>query len=506
MKNFHSISQRPARAVQGLAASFLWLGLGLGIAVAGTGDSARAGQAGTAQGGPGTGKTVFVLPVHGPIDKAMLYAFRRAFRQEKRLHPAAIIVDLDTPGGGLRETDEIIDWMRSTKVPRYAYVNPRAISAGAIISLSTQAIFMAPGSQIGSSMPVVMNPLTGGIQEVKGAGLEEKILSVVRAKVRGLAEENGYDPKLAMAMVDRSIEVKIGNRVICKKGELLNLTAQEAIEIIPPRKKPLLARAIEPSISALLDTVGLRGAKVVVFKELPAERLARYITMFGPILLALGLLGIYIEFKTPGFGFPGIFGIVCLGIYFFGHYVAGLAGIEDIALVVIGLVLVALEIFVIPGHGITGVLGALCILAGVILGLIPRLPHPLVPLPGVPSLDFQIYIEAALRKILETIVIMAGGIWALGRVLPKTPLYGKLVLQAALSRDAGFVASDVPSEAEDLIGLEGVARSNLRPAGIAIFGNRRLDVVTEGDMIRKGERVRIIATEGSRIVVERIAG
>ena len=453
----------------------------------------------------GAGRSVFVLPIHGPIDKSLLFVFRRAFRQEKEIKPAAIIVDLNTPGGALRETEEILQWLRSVDIPTYAFVNPHALSAGAIISLGTDAIYMAPGSRIGSAMPVMLSPFGTGIQQIP-AGINEKILSDTRSLVRGLAEENGYDKRLAAAMVDKEIEVKIGKETVCAKGELLNLTAKEAVQVIPPRTKPLLASGIVKNLPELLDKVGLRDAKVVRFIEMPADRLARYITMFGPILFALGALGIYLEFKTPGFGLPGICGIVCLIIYFFGHYVAGLAGIEAITLVLIGFVLLAIEVFVIPGFGVPGLVGLVCVVAGFFWGLIPHLPS-LPPLPGMDAPLWQGDLHKALWKTLATLLCGGGGVWLLAKILPNTTAYGRLVLKTALIRESGYVAVGAGQPSEDeLVGHTGVAITPLHPSGKARFDSRRLDVISSGDMIPKGTRVRIIQIEGSRIVVEADTG
>lgn len=448
-------------------------------------------------------KTVFVLPVKGPIDKSMLYIFRRAFRLVRSTKPAAVIIEIDTEGGRLKETEEIIAWVRSVEIPVYAFVTSRATSAGAIISLGCDEIFMAPGSTIGSAMPIMINPnpLAGGVQELP-PDVHEKILSVVRAMVRGLAEENGHDKGVAAAMVDRTKEVKIGERIVCTAEDLLNLTAEEAVEIIPPREKPLLARSIVENIDQLLKEVGLEGARIIRFEEKAAESLARYITMIGPILLLLGLLGLFIEFKTPGFGLPGIAGIVFLGIFLFGHYVAGLAGLENIMLVLVGVVLLAVEIFVIPGFGVTGFLGLVCVAAGLILSMVPYLPTDIAPLPDMDPISVSTYVQMALLKFLLVIVLTVTCCWALSIVLPKTSIYGELVLQAALSQDEGFVSTD-GARYSDFIGRRGTATTLLRPAGIAMFGGERLDVVSSGDLISRGTDVIVIEVQGARVVVEK---
>ena len=450
----------------------------------------------------GKKQEVFVLPLKGPIDKSMLYVFRRAFREVKRVKPMAIIIDMDTPGGGLKQTEEIIAWMRSVKVPIYSFVNRHAQSAGAIISLGADGIFMAPGSRIGSAMPIVINPLSGGVQQLP-PDVKEKILSDVRSMVRGLAQENGHSEDIAVAMVDAAKEVKIGDRIVCKKGELLNLTGKEAIEIIPPDTKPLLARAIVSDIPALLNNLGIENPTITRFELETAENLARYITMIGPLLLALGVLGIYLEIKTPGFGVPGISGILLLMIYFFGHYVAGLAGIEDIVLVVLGFLLLAVEVFLIPGFGIIGFLGLLCIATGFILGMIPHLPDVVPPLPNVEPLSVSSYLQNALQQFLFAGLLAGAGAWFLGKVLPRTPLYRNLILHKALTQNDGYVSSNVPKY-KKMIGQKGITATTLRPAGIAMIGDQRLDVVSNGDLIAKNTPVKIIDVQGSRIVVDEL--
>lgn len=449
-----------------------------------------------------TGKRVFVLPIEGPIDKGMLYVFRRAFREAENTSPAAIVIELNTPGGAIRDTQEIISWIRSQqkRCPVYAFVNPEAISAGAMISLSTKAIYMAPTSSIGDAMPILMTP-GGGIQELDDDH-KEKMRSYIRGMVRGLAQENGYSEDLAEAMVDPDKEFTIGDTVVCPKGKLLTLTSKEAIRVIPPRTTPLLATAIVEDLPELLEKVGLANAQVVRFEEEKADRLARWITLFGPILFSLGMIGIFIEMRTPGFGLPGIAGGICLGIYFFGHYVAGLAGWEDMALIMVGLVLLALEIFVIPGFGIAGISGIACIVIGAFMALIPHLPTA-IPLEGVDLPGQGRYVDAALRNLLISFVLIGLLAWLASRILPRTRLYSALVLEGGLSNADGYVASDV-ERYRTFLGQEGVARTMLRPSGSAVFGDERLDVVTSGDLVPKGSRVRVIRVEGGRVVVERV--
>jgi membrane-bound serine protease (ClpP class) len=435
----------------------------------------------------------------------MLFVFRRAFRTAKKMHPDAVILDLNTPGGALAETREIIAWIRATRrggCPVYAYVNPDALSAGALISLATDGIYMSTPGTIGSAMPITMSPLGGGVQELP-ADVKEKMLSAVRSMVVSLAQENGYSQELAVAMVDpQHPDFKVSGEVVCPQGQLLNLTAKDASRIDLTTGKPVLAKGICDDMTSLLEACGLGDAVITRFTEERAERFARWITALGPLILGLGVLALFIEFKTPGFGVFGITGIFLLMIFFFGHTLAGLAGAEELVLILLGLFLLALEIFVIPGFGITGISGILLILAGAALALIPKVPQT-VPLPGLPPISTMEFAPAVMRQFLIMVAVIAVGVWLIHRYLPRTSFYHSLVLETSLSATAGYVSQDADLRAS-LVGQEGLTRTALRPAGVVIINGRRLNVISNGDFIPADSRVRVIASESTAIVVERI--
>lgn len=447
---------------------------------------------------------VFVLPVTGPIDKSMLYVFRRAFQEAASIKPNAVIMELNTPGGALTETREIIDWIRSLQrqgCPVYAYVNPDALSAGAMISLATKSIFMSGGAIIGSAMPIAVSP-TGGVQELSDA-LNEKMLSAARAMVVGLCQENGHREEIAVAMVDiNHPDVVIDGEIICPKGQILNLTARDATRVSQDDGRPLLAKGMTDELAGVLAMIGMSDAQVQYFNQTQVERLARWITAIGPLLFSLAVLAFVIEYHTPGFGVFGFSGIALLALYLFGHYVAGLAGMEELALILLGLILLAVEIFFIPGFGVTGVTGIALLIIGGGLAIIPHIPD-VPPLSGLEPVTWDSFLPGVFRQFLISLVIIGGGIFILHKYLPRTRLYRSFVLANDMSASEGFVSVDVEAQ-QALLGQDGVAYTLLRPAGTAVIDGRRVDVISNGDFIAKGSRVRVIACQGTAVVVEKI--
>lgn len=450
---------------------------------------------------------VFVLPVKGPIDKGMLMVLRRAFREAASLKPSAVLLELNTPGGGLEETKEIIAWIRSTRqngCPVYAWVHPDALSAGAIISLACERIYMSGSATVGSAMPIAVSPLTGNVQQLDD-DVHEKLLSAVRAMVIGLAQESGYRREIAEAMVDRNhpdISYTDGGsrRFDCPSGKLLNLTARDAAMFPDGESSPLLSSGTAETAEAVLRLAGLPRVRLVCFTERPADFIARWITTIAPLLFAIAGLLIYSELSTPGFGLRGLFGLALLALYFWGHYIAGMAGLEEAALIMAGLVLLALEIFVIPGFGITGIAGIACLLAGLLMAFIPAIPAA-APHDGIPSPTFLSMLPGAAGKLLLNVILLCSGLLLLLHYLPKVPVISSVFLSRSLVQGNGFTPEASAARAA-LTGQTGEALTDLRPAGKALVAGRLLDVVSTGGYIRKGATVRVVGEDGTGITVE----
>ncbi|MDD3276953.1 MAG: ATP-dependent Clp protease proteolytic subunit, partial [Kiritimatiellales bacterium] len=253
---------------------------------------------------------VYQIPIKDQIEPALLYVVRRGVKEAVKQQASAIVLFMDTTGGRVDSALAIIDALKDAHLPVYTFVENEAISAGALIALSTPNIYMKPGSVIGDITPISLG-MTGSIQELPEAE-KEKMTSYVAAHVRSAAEQGGYDLDLAEAMVRRNIEYKVGETVISTSGTVLTMTNSEAEQLVGTPLKHLLSKGTLNSLDELLKEIGLDGAEIRTLEITPAEKIARFIAAFAPILLMIGLGGIYIEIKTPGFGLPGITGTAAL--------------------------------------------------------------------------------------------------------------------------------------------------------------------------------------------------
>ncbi|MBN1268302.1 MAG: nodulation protein NfeD [Kiritimatiellae bacterium] len=438
---------------------------------------------------------VYVMPIKGMIEPALLYVLRRGVAEAESVEADAIIFVMDTPGGTVEAAKDIVRTIHKISVPTYTFVEKDAFSAGAIIALATKHIYMAPGSVIGDAMPILMTPF-GGVQEIP-EGMEEKMVSGVAALVRSSAEQGGHDPELAEAMVRRSMEYTIGDEVIAKKGELLTLTNVEAERRFSERAGPLLSEGTVKDLDELLDVIGYKEARTRELVVTTAEHIARFVAGLAPVFLIIGLLGIYIEIKTPGFGLPGIVGAVSLAIFFWGHHIAGLAGLEDLVIFLIGTALLLIELLFIPGFGLVGISG-IALMTWAVLSAMMR-TYPGIPWYQPPTWE---QLRPPLVTLSLSLILATVAAAILGRFLPKWSTFNRLVLAQATSRTEGYTAA---ASSDRLLGATGTAQTALRPAGTVLFGEQRLDVVTRGEYLDPGTSVRVVETHGQRIVVEAAA-
>jgi membrane-bound serine protease (ClpP class) len=408
------------------------------------------------------------IPVSGVIEMGLAPFVERTIAEAESAGARAVILDIETPGGRIDAAERIVDAVRNSKVPVYAFVNMRAFSAGAVIALAARDIYMRPGSVMGAATPV-----TGD-----GTKAPEKIVSAMRSEMRGLAEARGLDPRVAEAMVDESIGVP----GLVEPGKLLTLTAAEAVRVGYAKEVA--------DWDALMETLALEDAPVRESRVNWAERAVRFLThpMVAPLLLSLGMLGLIIEIKTPTFGLAGAAGAAALTAFFGSHFLLGLAGWEEVILLGIGILLIAIEMFVLPGFGIAGIAGTLAIFAAFFLSM-------------VTSMDTGADYARALGVISLSILVVILGAWAILRRLPRSRGLAKsgLLLADATTRETGYLSNEIRTE---LIGTVGVAVTDLRPSGAGRFGNERIDVVSDANWISAGTPIKVVRSDGYRHVVE----
>lgn len=430
-----------------------------------------------------------VIPLNGEIGPAMHLFLRRAVKAAENSGAGAIVIELNTYGGRLDSAGDITGVLNRTTLPTYTFINTNAGSAGSLIALATRHIYMSPVSAIGAAAPV----LASGA-ELTGTE-KDKTLSYWSALVRSSATRNGHNPDIGEAFMDKEKEVKIGDRVVHAKGTLLTLNAQEAAEII--NGKPLLAEGIADSVADLAKKAGLKGALVAV-EPSGFERLAFWVTALAPLLLLLGIICAYLEFKMPGVSMPGIIAAICFALFFAGHYLAGLAGWEVVALFVLGVVFVLVEILFFAHSTIVfGVIGVFLMLASLLWAMIDRYPGETF----FPTGDM---LAVPLRNLFITLVAAVIVIMVLARYLPKTNLYRRFALMT--TNPPGPSLAGAPREfatAIDLApGAEGTAQTMLRPSGKGRFADHVVDVVTEGEFISADTPITVIQKDGMRLVVK----
>ena len=472
---------------------------------------------------------VYVINIRNEIGNGLRVYIDNGLKRASEAEADAIIFDVHTPGGAVGAARDIIDAIQRTEIPTIAYVNTEAISAGAMISLSCDQIVMRHGGAIGDSAPV----------SIQGEELNEKAVSYIRGKIRATAERQGRNPDIAAAMVDKRLylvrfidgeiitlreeeyierkEVGEEMEIIAAggpEGELLTLTTEEALEYnladevadsvedllglyqiveVDGERKVLTADGIVQKQMELGDDSvkvikSLRDATQETVLVTLADRFVFFVTspLISGLLLTLGGIGLFVEIRTPGFGIPGIAGLICLGLFFWGHRLLNISADYAALAFIAGVVLLLVELFVIPGFGIAGIAGIALMLGSVFF--VFRSAYKFET--AVFTLSFAIILAFALAI-------------ALSYLLPKTRTWNHLVLSAAMDSGSGFHSAP-REDFQVYVGKTGVALTPLRPAGTVRVDDTRLDVVTAGDFIVRDTSVKIINVEGSKIFVEAI--
>lgn len=474
---------------------------------------------------------VYVIEIHTEIGGGVSTYIKKGIQKAEQANADAIVFDVNTPGGRVDSAVKIVRSIQDTQIPTIAFVNRQAISAGAMICAACDQIVMTSGATIGDTAPV----------DAQGNEAGEKAVSYIRGIFRSTAERQDRNPDIVEAMVDKRLflvrlengdiiklrpeeyysEQEAGTQmqVLCGTGELLNLTTRQALEygfvdIQAENLTELLAQYqivkigqdySDTVITALTQNDVLRqqeergddrvtlvkslaNAKVEKFVVTLADRTVFFLTSpyISALLLSLGGLGLLVEIRTPGFGIPGFLGLLFIGLFFGGHMLnevpnAGILGL----LFIVGLALIILEVFVIPGFGVAGILGLILMLVSVFYIFFQNTDD-------VNTALLWLSVSIILTSVLAIVATI---------FLPKSAPFQRFALSTVMSTDQGYHSAG-SQDFQSFIGKTGVALTPLRPAGTARIDNKRLDVVTVGDFIAQNTRVKVLEVEGSKISVE----
>ncbi len=478
---------------------------------------------------------VYVIDIRTEIGGGVSTYIKKGIQKAEQANADAIIFDVDTPGGKVDAAVKIIRSIQATQIPTIAFVNRQAISAGAMISAACDQIVMTSGATIGDSAPV----------DVQGNEAGEKIVSYIRGIIRSTAERQDRNPDIAEAMVDkRLILVRLQNgdiiklrpeeyineqdagtqmEILCGEGELLNLTTRQALDygfadaqaenltallaqyrIVEidqdyrsDQNDAVIAALTQKNVLGKQEKLGdhrvniiksLENAQITKFIVTLADRTVFFVTSpyISALLLSLGGLGLIVEIRTPGFGIPGFLGLLFIGLFFGGHMLNQVPNAYVVALIfVVGLALIVLEVFVIPGFGIAGILGILCMFGSVFYTFFQSTDD----------------INTALLWLSVSVILTSVLAILATAFLPKSAPFQRFALSTVMSTDQGYHSAGT-QDFENFLGKTGVALTPLRPAGTARIDNKRLDVVTVGDFIAQNTLVKVLEVEGSKISVE----
>ncbi len=427
---------------------------------------------------------VYRVPIEGTIDLGLPPFIQRMIDKAESENATAIIFDINTFGGRVDAATQIKDAILGSDITTIAFINRRAISAGALISLSCEKIYMTGGGLIGAATAVDMSGKKGS----------EKVISFMREEMASTAEKRGRNKEIARGMVDEELNfshlvingdsISVNDIEGRKDGKLISLTTEQAI-------KYRIADGTAESIEALMDTLSYGSFEVKESSENWSESIVRFLTnpVVASLLTTFGFLGILFELQSPGWGIPGFVGLTCLILSLSVSYIAQLATMSDMIFILTGLSLILLEMLVIPGFGIVGIGGIGFMLYGLYLLLLPEVPVG------------EEVLGQAMDGFLIGLVGAIIGIVLLGKLMIRSKFWEQLTAPSSQKKDQGFSNTQ---GWEDLQGKLAITDTDLHPSGWINIDNQRIFVLSEGGFIEKGKKVAILSVDGNRVLVREL--
>ncbi len=432
---------------------------------------------------------VYVIPITDAISKPNLYILRRGLKEAIENKVEMVVLDMDTPGGRVDITIEMMEMLAKFDGITATYINDDAISAGSFIAAATQEIYFSPQGKMGASAVI-----QGGGEDVPETA-RMKIESYLRANIRAMTQDYPYRSDVIRAMLDADFELKIGEEIIKPEGELLTLTASEAVREYGDPAMPLLGKGIHESIEELLDArFGAGKYEIRDFEVTYSEEIAKWMNTFAPALMGIGMLLLFLEFKTPGFGIFGIMGIVFIAIFFASQYIAGLAGNEPILFFILGVVLILVELFFFPGTFVCALSGFALMLGSLMWAMVDIWPDE--PIRFSPDLIAEPFVN-----LIFGLSIAVFGALLFGRFFKGSFLERRLVL----ADTAGGSSSEIREEREaslPRVGAIGEAVTDLFPSGRVEIEGVRYDARSALGSIDKGTRVSVVKSSDFALIVK----
>ena len=427
---------------------------------------------------------VYRVPIEGTIDLGLPPFIQRMIDKAESENATAIIFDINTFGGRVDAATQIKDAILGSDITTIAFINRRAISAGALISLSCEKIYMTGGGLIGAATAVDMSGKKGS----------EKVISFMREEMASTAEKRGRNKEIARGMVDEELNfshlvingdsISVNDIEGRKDGKLISLTTEQAI-------KYGIADGTAESIEALMDTLSYGSLEVKESSENWSESIVRFLTnpVVASLLTTFGFLGILFELQSPGWGIPGFVGLTCLILSLSVSYIAQLATMSDMIFILTGLSLILLEMLVIPGFGIVGIGGIGFMLYGLYLLLLPEVPVG------------EEILGQAMDGFLIGLVGAIIGIVLLGKLMIRSKFWEQLTAPSSQKKDQGFSNTQ---GWENLQGQLAITDTDLHPSGWINIDDQRIFVLSEGGFIEKGKKITILSVDGNRVLVREL--
>ena len=427
---------------------------------------------------------VYRVPIEGTIDLGLPPFIQRTLEDAESNEATAVIFDINTFGGRVDAATQIKDAILGADIPTIAFINRRAISAGALISLSCEKIYMTGGGLIGAATAV----------DMKGKKGSEKVISFMREELASTAEKRGRSKEIARGMVDEELtfthlviggdSIKVDDIEGRKDGKLISLTTEQAL-----RYK--IADGTAENMEALLDSLGYSSVKTIETAENWSEAIVRFLTnpVVASLLTTFGFLGILFELQSPGWGIPGFVGLACLILSLSASYIAQLATMSDMLFVLTGLALILLEVLVIPGFGIAGLGGIGLMIYGLYLLLLPDVPVG------------EEVLGQAMDGFLIGLVGAVIGLVLLAKLMIKTKFWEQLTAPDTQKKEEGYSNT---LGWESLQGETGIADTDLHPSGWVRVKDQRIFVVSEGEFIEEGKEIKILSVDGNRVLVREL--